>query len=117
MANHEFSTEHYEAKGVENQMKAALSVSIFVLATIAIVIFGSMESLRPVFTVGTEKVSMQMSHIIEVLMLTASAFILLFTKTDGIKAAQGSVFFRRYASGSSDLRYRLDGRYILSPAI
>ena len=52
-------------------MKAALSVSIFVLATIAIVIFGSMESLRPVFTVGTEKVSMQMSHIIEVLMLTA----------------------------------------------
>ena len=72
--------------------KAALSVSIFVLATIAIVIFGSMESLRPVFTVGTEKVSMQMSHIIEVLMLTASAFILLFTKTDGIKAAQGSVF-------------------------
>ena len=25
-------------------------------------------------------------------MLTASAFILLFTKTDGIKAAQGSVF-------------------------
>ena len=37
-------------------MKAALSVSIFVLATIAIVIFGSMESLRPVFTVGTEKV-------------------------------------------------------------
>ena len=27
VANHEFSTEHYEAKGVENQMKAALSVS------------------------------------------------------------------------------------------
>ena len=47
VANHEFSTEHYEAKGIENQMKAALSVSIFVLATIAIVIFGSMESLRP----------------------------------------------------------------------
>ena len=94
VANHEFSTEHYEAKGVENQMKAALSVSIFVLATIAIVIFGSMESLRPVFTVGTEKVSMQMSHIIEVLMLTASAFILLFTKTDGIKAAVSSCWKR-----------------------
>ena len=75
VANHEFSTKHYETKGVENQKKAALSVAIFVLATIAIVIFGSMESLRPVFTVGTEKVSMQMSHIIEVLMLTASAFI------------------------------------------
>ena len=85
VANHEFSTKHYEAKGVETKMKAALSVSIFVLATIAIVIFGSMESLRPVFTVGTEKVSMQMSHIIEVLMLTASAHLIIY-KTDGIKA-------------------------------
>ena len=35
---------------------------------------------------------MRMSHIIEVLMLGASALILLLTKTDGIKAAQGSVF-------------------------
>ena len=33
-----------------------------------------------------------MSHIIEVLMLSAASLILLFTKTDGIKAAKGSVF-------------------------
>lgn len=91
VANHEFSTKHYETKGVENQKKAALSVAIFVLATIAIVIFGSMESLRPVFTVGTEKVSCR-CHILLRYYVTASAFILLFTKTDGIKAAQGSVF-------------------------
>jgi anaerobic C4-dicarboxylate transporter DcuA len=33
-----------------------------------------------------------MSSIIEILMLSAAAFILLLTKTDGIKATQGSVF-------------------------
>ena len=33
-----------------------------------------------------------MSAIIEICMLSAAALILLTTKTDGIKAAQGSVF-------------------------
>ena len=92
LANHEISEQHYHAKAVENQRKAFLSVAIFIAATIAIILFGSLESLRPVFRTGTRTVTMQMSHIIEVLMLTASALILLFTKTDGIKAAQGSVF-------------------------
>ena len=35
---------------------------------------------------------MEMSHIIEIFMLSAAALILLATKTDGIKATQGSVF-------------------------
>ena len=35
---------------------------------------------------------MQMAHIIEILMLSAAALILLVTRTDGIKAVQGSVF-------------------------
>ena len=35
---------------------------------------------------------MPMAHIIEVLMLGAAALILLITRTDGIKAATGSVF-------------------------
>lgn len=92
LANHEFSDLHYEAKGVENQRKAGISVLIFILATIAIVVFGSMESLRPVFEIGTKNVPMRMSHIIEVLMLAAAALILLLTKTDGMQAARGSVF-------------------------
>ena len=33
-----------------------------------------------------------MSSIIEIVMLSAAAIILLVTKTDGIKATQGSVF-------------------------
>lgn len=92
LASHEISEGHYESKGVENHKKAALSVAIFILATIAIVLFGSIESMRPVFGTGHEQVSMQMSHIIEVLMLSAATLILLTTKTDGIKAAQCTVF-------------------------
>lgn len=92
VASHEFNKQHYVTKGVENQRKAAIAVAIFLLATAAIVLFGSLEELRPSFPVGTERVTMQMSHIIEVLMLGAAALILLVTRTDGLKAAQGSVF-------------------------
>lgn len=61
-------------------------------ATIGIVLFGSIDGLRPTFTTAQGEVQMEMSHIIEVLMLSAASLILLFTKTDGIKAAKGSVF-------------------------
>jgi anaerobic c4-dicarboxylate membrane transporter family protein len=67
--------------------KAGLSVLIFILATVLIVIFGSFEELR---SFGTTILGMP--DIIEILMLSAAALILLVTKTDGIKAAQGSVF-------------------------
>ena len=72
---------------------ALLSVILFVCATIAIVLFGSIADLRPVFkTADNTTVQMQMAHIIEILMLAAAAFILLLTKTDGVKAVKGSVF-------------------------
>lgn len=92
LADGEFNTKRYELKDIKNQRTAALSVAIFILATVGIVLFGSNASFRPTFTVGAETVQMEMSHIIEVLMLSAAALILLVTKTDGIKAVQGSVF-------------------------
>lgn len=93
IANGEFNNDKYVAKGVENHKAALLSVLIFITATIGIVIFGSMDSLRPWFAVADGNVrQMQMAHIIEILMLSAAALILLVTKTDGIKAVQGSVF-------------------------
>lgn len=88
----EFNNQHYTTKDVQSQTKAALAVAIFLAATIGIVLFGSIESLRPTFETAQGPVTMEMSHIIEVLMLTAATLILLVTKTDGIKAAQGSVF-------------------------
>lgn len=88
----EFNTQHFQLEDIKNKKSAALAVALFVLATVGIVLFGSMEGLRPNFTIGGEVIQMQMSHIIEILMLSAAGLILLCTKTDGIKAAQGSVF-------------------------
>ncbi len=67
--------------------KAGLSVLIFILATVLIILFGSIDGLRQI---GGKTLNMPI--IIEILMLSAAALILLLTRTDGIKAAQGSVF-------------------------
>ena len=74
--------------GVLSKKRAVASVLLFLAATLLIVLFGSVEALRPAFdgkTVG-------MPLIIEMIMLATAALILLLTKTDGAKAVQGSVF-------------------------
>ena len=92
LAKGELETSHYRTRDVSNHTKALWSVILFLAATGGIVLFGSIEDLRPVFNVGGENVTMEMSHIIEILMLTAAGLILLVTRTDGLRAAQGSVF-------------------------
>lgn len=86
------SNQKYESKNIGNKRHALLSVLIFIVATIFIVIFGSFDNLRPSYNIDGAIVSIDMSAIIEILMLSAAALILLFTKANGIKAAQGSVF-------------------------
>lgn len=71
---------------------AQISVFLFILATALIVLLGSFVDLRPAFLVDGKMQPMSMPFIIEIIMLSAAAFILLLTKSDGIKAAQGSVF-------------------------
>ncbi|RHJ81820.1 anaerobic C4-dicarboxylate transporter family protein [Parabacteroides sp. AM08-6] len=88
LANGEFTVEKFHSQDVRNHRAAGLSVAIFILATIGIILFGSIESIRPVFS-GKP---LSMAAIIEILMLSAAAIILLATRTDGIKAVQGSVF-------------------------
>ena len=82
------SDKHVELKDVQNKFKAQLSVALFLAATFLIVLFGSIPSLRPSF----DGVTLGMPSLIEILMLTAAALILILTKTDGIKATQGSIF-------------------------
>ena len=84
----ELDAGHVELKGADNMFKASSSVVLFVAATLLIVIFGSIPSLRPSFS--GEQVGMPL--IIEMLMLATAALILLVTRTSGMKAAQGSVF-------------------------
>ncbi len=73
---------------VKNKFKAKISVIIFIAATMLIVLFGSLPSLRPSF----DGKPLDMPSLIEMFMLCAAAIILLITKTDGIKATKGSVF-------------------------
>ena len=73
---------------IKNVSKARLSVAIFLITTLLIVLFGSIPTLRPSFN-GE---ALNMPLLIEILMLTAAALILLLTRTNGIEAAKGSIF-------------------------
>ena len=88
LQNGMLNDKHVELKDVQNKFKAQLSVGLFLAATFLIVLFGSIPSLRP----SLDGVALGMPSLIEILMLTAAALILILTKTDGIKATQGSIF-------------------------
>ena len=87
----ELSGANYCTAEVANPGKALTSVLLFLGATVGIVLFGSIDSLRPSFQTSEGVVVMQMAHIIEVLMLSVAALILLLTGTSGMKAAKSSV--------------------------
>lgn len=72
--------------------KARISVGIFLLATFLIVLFGSVDALRPVFWADGKLIPLDMPSIIEIIMLSTSALILIICRIDGIKAVQGSIF-------------------------
>lgn len=80
--------KHVELNDVKNMFQARLSVIIFIVAILLIVLFGSIPGLRPSF----DGKVMDMPSLIEILMLSAAALILIISRTDGIKATQGSVF-------------------------
>ena len=80
--------KHVELNDVKHMFQARLSVIIFIVATLLIVLFGSIPGLRPSF----DGKVMDMPSLIEILMLSAAALILIISRTDGIKATQGSVF-------------------------
>ena len=92
VAEGSFKKERIQVNDVPNRRHALTSVLIFILATCFIILFGSMDGMRPTFVVNGETIKLSMSVIIEILMLSAAALILLMTRTNGIKATQGSVF-------------------------
>ena len=79
---------HTSISDIRDKGKARLSVIIFLATTLMIVLFGSIPTLRPTF----DNVPLGMPYLIEILMLTAAALILILTRTDGNKAVQGSIF-------------------------
>ena len=79
---------HTSISDIKDKGKARLSVIIFLASTLMIVLFGSIPTLRPTF----DNAPLGMPYLIEILMLTAAALILILTRTDGNKAVQGSIF-------------------------
>lgn len=73
---------------VDTPFRAKLSVILFLAATFLIVLFGSIPGMRPVFD-GTP---VGMPAVIEILMLSTAAIIMLCCRIDGISPTRGSVF-------------------------
>ena len=77
---------------VENKKRALISILIFLFAMAVIVLLGSEESLRPVFKIESVDVRLDMSSLIEIVMLSAAAVIMLSCRLSGDKVARSSVF-------------------------
>ena len=72
--------------------RAKTSVIIFLIGVLSIVLFGSIDSLRPTFTVNGEQIKLGMTQVIEIVMMSTAGLMLIFAKADINKAVKGSVF-------------------------
>lgn len=76
----------------EEQKRAKTSVIIFLLGVFSIVLFGSVEALRPTFTIDGKAVQLGMTQTIEIVMMSTAGLMLMLSKADINKAVKGSVF-------------------------
>ena len=76
----------------KDQQRAKTSVIIFLIAVVSIMLFGSIDILRPSFMIGGKLQKMEMTHIIEIIMMTAAGLILVFSRVNVNKVIKGSVF-------------------------
>ena len=73
-------------------LTAKLSVYLFLAGTVLIVLFGSIDVLRPSWTVNGLSTKLGMPETIEIVMLTMTGLMLLFCKASVDKTVKGSVF-------------------------
>ena len=100
------------AAEIELQPYAQRSVTIFLLGVFAICLFGFVESIRPtVAAEGGGVEPMSVTPLIQMIMLSAAALILLLCK---VKAAMSPAPDLQVGHGRDDraLRDRLDGRHV-----
>ncbi len=72
--------------------RAKLSVVLFLSGVVSVVLFGSIESLRPVFITNGQTIRLGMPEVIEIVMMSVAGLIVIFTKADVVKAVKGNVF-------------------------
>ena len=89
----ESQQEQNASETTAGNRNAKISVGIFLIAAVLVVIMGSVESLRPFFPDASGKLKpLDITHTIEIVMLTAGALILLICRPDGTAITRGSVF-------------------------
>lgn len=86
-----------DSKLIDNMIKnpdphAKYAVMAFLLGVLLVVVFGSVPSLRPSFMLNGELHHVSMPEIIEIIMMTTAAFILLVSKANVQDAVRGNVF-------------------------
>lgn len=81
-----------EALSPQAAKRAETSVIIFLIGVLSIVLFGSIDSLRPTFTVNGQLIKLGMTQVIEIVMMSTAGLMLIFAKADINKAVKGSVF-------------------------
>ena len=80
-----------EALSPQAAKRAKTSVIIFLIGVLSIVLFGSIDSLRPTFTVNGQLIKLGMTQVIEIVMMSTAGLMLIFAKADINKAVKGSV--------------------------
>lgn len=81
-----------EALSPQAAKRAKTSVIIFLIGVLSIVLFGSIDSLRPTFTVNGQLIKLGMTQVIEIVMMSTAGLMLILAKADINKAVKGSVF-------------------------
>lgn len=86
-----------DSKLIDNMIKnpdphAKYAVMAFLLGVLLVVVFGSVPSLRPSFMLNGELHHVSMPEIIEIIMMSTAALILLVSKANVQDAVRGNVF-------------------------
>lgn len=76
----------------KDQQRAKVSVIIFLIGVFSIMLFGFIDALRPSFMIDGKLQKMEMTHVIEIIMMTVAGLILIFTRIEVNKLIKGSVF-------------------------
>ena len=76
----------------KDQQRAKTSVIIFLMGVLSIVLFGSIDTLRPAFEVNGEIQRIGMTQLIEIIMMSIAGLMIIFARVDINKAVKGSVF-------------------------
>lgn len=81
-----------QRSAIKDNKKAKLSALLFLSGVVMVVLFGSVESLRPVFMIDGVATKLGMPEVIEIVMMSVAGLIFIFTRANVTEAVHGNVF-------------------------